>query len=118
MRYCFAYNSFFGYPGCFVCWNKFFSVWVITYAEVFSYITFTETLAIGYQKSFDHKCIDFGVFCWNVAFLLTLYPYGLKFAEVPRTCFSFDDLVFSITSLKGILVCSLNLFVLFSRKTL
>ena len=35
--------------------------------EVFSYCTLTETFAIGFQKLFDHKWVDYGFFCWKMA---------------------------------------------------
>ena len=64
----------------------------IIYIEVFSYCTLTETFAIGFQKWFDHEWIDFGVFCWKMAFSLTSYPYGLNSARVAQLLLFFDDI--------------------------
>ena len=56
-----------GEYSCVVYKNGFFSsVGQVFWIEVFSYSSVTETFAIEFQNWFDHKCNDFGVFCWNV----------------------------------------------------
>ena len=64
--------------------------------EVFSFCTFTETFAIGFQNWFDHKWIDFEVFQWSMAFFVDFYLYGLIFATIAQTCFPFDEIEFCL----------------------
>ena len=70
----------------------FSSLFQVLEFEFFSYCTFTETFAIGFQKWFDHEWIDFEIFRWNLSFLLTSNLHGLKFAWIPQVCFPFDDI--------------------------
>ena len=64
--------------------------------EVFSFCTFTETFAIGFQNWLDHKWIDFEFFQWNMAFFVDFYLYGLIFATIAQTCFPFDEIEFCL----------------------
>ena len=87
--------------------------------EVFSYCTLTETFALGFQKLFDHEWIDFGVFCWERA---SFVDFTSVWTEICKT-FSIDVLFwrhqnFSMFSLRGFLVCSLKMLVLFSHMIL
>ena len=52
--------------------RSFFSYVLGFRLKFFSYCTLTETFAIGFQKWFDHERIDFGVFCWELAFFVDL----------------------------------------------
>ena len=66
---------------------SFFQLCFRFWIEVFSYCTFTETFAIGFQKWFDHQWIDCEVFFvekWLLS--LTSYLYGLKFARKLNCC--------------------------------
>ena len=86
--------------------------------EVF-YCTLTETFAIGFQKLFDHERIDFGFFVLTWLLSLISRLYGLKSARDAQLLFYFDDInFFSIFRLKGILVCSLKKFLIFSHRIL
>ena len=72
--------------------EKLFHLWVRFYVEDFSYCTFTEMFAIGFQNWFDTAWIIlafFVEFClisssWNLR--------GLKPARIEHLCFSFDDM--------------------------
>ena len=57
---------------CLCCWNEFFQLCFRFCTEVFSNCIFEKTFAIGFQKGFDHKRIEFGVsssncglICWS-----------------------------------------------------
>ena len=84
-----------------------------------SFLVLTETFAIGFQKWFGHKWIDFGVFCWKMAssvYLLSLW------IEICKNCsiviLFWRHRIFLIFSLRGILVCSLKMLVLLSHRIL
>ena len=102
-----------------VSWDIGMSFFLLCFSfliEVFSFCTFTETFAIGLQNWFDHKRIDFEVFPCNVAFFVEFWS---AWTEICKNCTNFFPFrrrqIFSIVSLRGILVCSLKMFVLFSR---
>ena len=87
--------------------------------KFFSYCTLTETFAIGFQKWFDHEWIDFGDFCWQMASSVDLLSVWI---EVCKNCsivvLFWRHQIFSMFSLRGILVCSLKMLVLFSHMIL
>ena len=99
--------------------KSFFQLCFRFWIEVFSYCTLTETFAIGFQKWFDHERIDFGVFCSKMA---SLVDFVSVWTEICKNCsFSFlfwQHQWFSIFRLRAILVCSLKMLVLFSRRIL
>ena len=79
--------------------------------EVFSYCTLTETFAIGFQKWFDHECIDFGVFCWELASLVDFISVWTEICKRCSIVFLFwRHQFFSMFRLSVILVCSLKMF--------
>ena len=83
--------------------------------EVFSFCTFTETFAIGFQNWFDHKWIDFEVFQWKMAFFVDFLSVWTDICNNCSNLFPFwRHQIFSIVSLRGILVCSLKMLVPFS----
>ena len=93
----------------------FFGFWI----EVFSYCFKTETFAIGFQKWFGHEWIDYGFFLLENGFFhwraicLDWNQHDLLI------CYSFlTTSFFSMFSLSGILVCSLNKLVLLSHAIL
>ena len=84
--------------------------------EVFSFCTFTETFAIGFQNWLDHKWIDFDFFQWNMAFFVDFLSVWTDICNNCSNLFPFwRDQIFSKVSFTGILVCSLKMLVLFSR---
>ena len=98
---------------------SFFQLCFRFWIEVFSYCTLTETFAIGFQKWFDHEWIDFGVFCWKMA---SFVDFISVWTEICRNYSIFilfwRHEIFSMFSLRGILVCSLKMLVLFSHRIL
>ena len=98
---------------------SFFLLWFRFFIEVFSYCTFTETFAIGFQNWFDHKWIDFEGFQWNMAFFVELSSLWTDICKNCSNLFPFwRHQIFSKVSLRGIPVYSLKLLVLFSRRIL
>ena len=87
--------------------------------KFFSYCTLTETFAIGFQKWFDHERIDFGVFCWEMAFFVDFISV---WTEVCKNCsivvLFWRHQIFSMFCLWAVLVCSLKMLVLFSHMIL
>ena len=99
--------------------RSFFQLCFMFWIEVFSYCTLTETFAIGFQMWFDHEWIDFGFFCWKMA---SFVDFLSVWTEMCKNC-SFLILCwrhqfFSIFRLRGILVCSLKMLLLFSHRIL
>ena len=86
--------------------------------EVFSYSSFTETFAIGFQKWFDHKWIDFGVFCWKMASFVDFISVWTEICEKCSIVFLSWHQIFAMFSLRGILVCSSKMLLLFSHRVL
>ena len=108
-----------GEKSCIVCWNEFFPLCFKFQVEVFSYCTFSETFAIGFQKWFDHKWIDFGVFRCNMAFFVDFISACAEICmNGSSVLFVWRDQMFSVISLKGILLCSLKLLMVFNHKVL
>ena len=102
---------------CLCCWNEFFQLCFRFCTEVFSNCIFQKTFAIGFQKGFDHKRIEFGVFFFE--FWLNLLILGSEwtanFKKCWNLCLIWRHEVFSITSLRVIPVCCSNMLVLFSH---
>ena len=73
---------------------SFFQLCFRFWIEVFSYCTFTETFAIGFQKWFDHEWIDFGVLVGKWLLSLASYLCGVKSARNAQLLFFFDDIKF------------------------
>ena len=100
-------------------WNEFFQLCFMFEIEVFSYCTLTETFAIGFQKWFDHEWTDFGFFCWKMA---SFVDFISVWSEICKKCSIFvlfrRHQFFSMFSLRGILVCSLEKLVLFIHRIL
>ena len=72
--------------------------------------------AIGFQYSFDHKWIDFEVFHENFAFFVYFLSVWTKICKNSSDLFLFwRHQIFTIVSLRGILVSSSKMLVLFSR---
>ena len=85
--------------------------------EVSSYCTFTETFAIWFQKWFDHEQIVFVVFLWNLAFFVDFISARTElYMNCSGVLFFWRHQIFSMTSLRGVLVCSINVPTLFSYK--
>ena len=82
--------------------------------EVFSFCTFTETFAIGFQNWFDNKWIDFEVFHCNMAFFVDFFSVWTEICNNYWNLFPFwRDRILSEVSLTEILVCSLKMLVVF-----
>ena len=110
---------FIGGYSCLRCWNEFFQRCFLFSIEVFSYCALTETYAIGFQKWFDHEWIDFGVFCWKLASFVDLICVWTEiFKKCSIVILFWRHQFFSMFSLRGILVCSLKMPVLFSHRIL
>ena len=78
---------------CLCCWNEFFQLCFRFCTEVFSNCIFEKTFAIGFQKGFDHKRIEFGVFFFELWLnLLILDLNGLRISRNVETYVSFDDM--------------------------
>ena len=110
---------YFVWYSCVRYWNEFFSAVFHVLDWSFSYCTLTEFFAIGFQKWFDHEWFDFGVFCWKMA---SFVDFISVWTEICKNCSIFilfwrHD-IFSMFSLRGILVCSLKMLVLFSHRIL
>ena len=82
--------------------------------EVFSYCTLTETFPFGFQKWFTVNGLILGFLVQKWRLPLNSYLHGLKSA-VAVELFFFDDIGFSVFSLRGILVCCLKTILLFSH---
>ena len=86
--------------------------------EMFSYCTFTETFALGFQIRFDHELIDFRDFV-GICLVSSLYNQRrLKFATFAKIRFFLTTSINSDSLFEGILLCSLNLPVLLSHTIL
>ena len=111
--------DFIDWYSCLRYWNEFFQLWFRFYFEVLSYCSLTETFAIGFQKWLDHEWIDFGVFCWELASLVDFISVR---TEICKRCsiviLFWRHQIFSVFSLRGILVCSLKMFLTFSHRFL
>ena len=87
--------------------------------EVFSYCSLTETFANGFQMLLDHEMIDFRVFCWEMA---PSVDFISVWTEICKNCSIFilfwRHQFFSLFSLRGILVCSLKMLLLFCHRIL
>ena len=88
-------------------------------SEVFSYCTLTETFALGFQKVIWPRMEWFWVFLLGMA---SFVDFTSEWIEICKTC-SIDVLFwrhqnFSMFSLRGFLVCSLKMLVLFSHMIL
>ena len=87
--------------------------------EVFSYCSLTETFANGFQKWFDHEWIDFWVFCWKMASFVDFTSVCTDICKIGSIVILFwRHQFFSIFRLKGFLVCSLKMLLLFSHRSL
>ena len=87
--------------------------------EVFSYCTFTETFAVGFQKWFDDEWIVFLVFWWQMASVADFRSVWTKICKECSIVILFGRYqISSMFSLRGILVCSLKMLLLFSRRIL
>ena len=87
--------------------------------EVFSYCNLTEGFAIGFQKWFDHEWIDFGVFCSKMAFLVYFISLWTEIWNKMLKCLSHCQVWMFLTfTLRGILVCSLQMLVPFNQRIL
>ena len=104
---------------CLRYWSEFFQLCFRFLIEVFSYCTLTETYAIVFQKRFDHEWSDFGVFRWKMA---SFVDFISVWTEICWNCsiviLFWRHEIFSMFSLRGILVCSLKMLVLFSHRIL
>ena len=98
---------------------SFFHLFSRFYIEVFSYCNVKEMFANGIQNWFDHDCVIFGVLSWNMPRFVDFISAG---TEICMNCsiliLFWRHQFFSINSLRGILVCFLNMLVLFSHRTL
>ena len=100
-------------------WNEFFSAVFHVLDWSFLVLHFDRNVWIGLQKWFHHEWIDFGVFCWKLAAFNDLISVWTE------TCTNCSIVVlfwrhqfFSMFNLRGILVCSLKMLVLFSHRIL
>ena len=94
---------------CLRYWNEFFQLWFRFYIEVFSYCFLMETFAIGLQKWFGHKWIDFAVFCWEMASLVDFISLWTEICKRWSIVFLFwRNQFFSFFYLRAILVCSVR----------
>ena len=84
--------------------------------EVFSYCSLTETFANGFQMWFDHEWIDFGFFFRKWLPPLTSNLFGLKSTKIANFLLLLTSSIFSLFRLRGILVCSLKMLLLFSHR--
>ena len=99
---------------CLHYWNEFFSAVFHVLEWSFSYCTMTETFAIGFQKWFDHECIDYGNFCWKMACFVEFISVWTEIGKNWWTDIPFwrHDF-FSMFRLRSILVCSLKMLFFF-----
>ena len=94
--------------------SLFFHLWNKCWVEVFSYCTFTGTFATGFQKGFDHERVDSGVSCWHMRHFVVVISARFEICSDYSCVILFRrHSVFSIFSLRSILVCSLNATVFF-----
>ena len=96
----------------------FFQLCFRFYFEAFLYCSLTETVAIGFQKWFDHEWIDFVIFCWKMASIvdfISVWTESKNWSFVILFC---RHHFFSMFRLRGILVGSLKMFLLFSHRIL
>ena len=96
-------------------WNEFFFHLFFRFQiEIFSYCTFTETFAIGFQNRFDHKWIDVWVLSRNMVFFVDFISV---WTEICKNCWKLFPFwwhqFISITSFRDTLFCCLNVLVLF-----
>ena len=90
----------------------FFLLWVRFPFEVFSYCTFTKTLAFVFQNSIDQEWFFLDYFWWNVLrFNVVISAWTEIFNNCSIVFFFWRYPVFSMVSLRGILVCSLKVLV-------
>ena len=86
---------------------------------VFSYCRVKEGFAVGFQNWFDHDCVLFGIFCWNMPRFIDFIPAWTEIFMKWSVAFLFRrHQIFSIVSLSGILACILYLLKLFSSRIL
>ena len=60
--------------------------------EIFSYWTFTETLAIGFQNWFNPEWNDFEVFCWNMLRFVIVISARTDKSKNSSFMFAFEDI--------------------------
>ena len=100
--------------------TSYFHLWVGFWVEVFSYCTFNGNVCNWLPKLIWPRMHCFWSFLTGIC-LVSSFPYrqGLKSARIAQVFFFFlRHQIFSIVSLMGILVCSLNVPVLFSHRIL
>ena len=89
------------------------------YIEVFSYCTLMETFAIGFQKWFGLQWIDFRVFRSEMASFVDFISVWTKICKNSSIFIGFwQHQNSSMFSVRGNLVCSLKMLVLFYRRIL
>ena len=85
----------------------------------FSYCSLTETFANAFQMLLDHEMIDFRVFCWDMA---SSVDFISVWTEICKNCSIFilfwRHQFFPLFRLRGLLVCSLKMLLLFSHMSL
>ena len=85
----------------------------------FFFLLFEETFAVGFQNWFDHKWIEFAVLFLNLAFFVAFVSVWVEiFKKCQDLCLIWRHQVCSVTSLRVIVVCCLNVLVLFSLRFL
>ena len=104
---------------CLRYWSGSFSAAFQVLDWSFLVLHFDETFAIGFQKWFDHEWIDFGVFCWKMDSFVDFISVWTKICQNCLIVILFwRHQIFSMFSLRGILVCSLEMLVLLSHRIL
>ena len=94
-------------------------LWVTFQVEVFSYCNLAETFENGFQNWFDNEWLQFGVFCWKMDSFVDFISVWTKICKNCSIVILFwRHQIFSMFSLRGILVCSLEMLVLFSHRIL
>ena len=85
----------------------FFRLCLRFWIEIF-YCTLTETVAIGFQKWFDHEWTYIVVFCWKMASFVEVKSVWTETKKCSFVILFWRHHFFLMFRLRGILVCSLN----------
>ena len=76
-----------------------------------------QRFAIGFRNWFQHECINFRVFCWNMPRFVDLRSAWTEICKICSNVLLFwRNQNFSKVCFRGFLVCSLNVPLFFSQK--
>ena len=105
---------------CLRYWNEFFLSCVSGFRLKFSRIALSwKRLQLDSRSDLTTNGLILGFFVGKCLLSLTSYLFELKSAGIAQLLFFFDDMkLFRCFSLRGILVCSLKMLVLFSHMIL